>query len=476
MPTDQNIIKVDINDILPNKSQPRKVFNEESIKELAVSIKNYGILNPLLVRKITSGYEIIAGERRYRAAKMLGLKEVPVLVKNLSDNEVRELALIENIQRKNLNPIEEAEAFKEILSIKNINQEELSKKIGKSQSVISNKMRLLNLSSEAKEAILNGKISEHHGRTLLKLNEEEQNQLLNQIIEKKLSVKETEEIINKKNSKENIKNILNSIDIDNTDSNTFNDMEPEIKEKGEEKMNNNLSMGNFFPQMDNSNSNINNNLSNDTIMFNNSPIDTNQQFNNEISFNNDTTTVPLNTLNQEPTISTIDSPINSNVQIQENVDISTPQSNINHPEENNTFIGQGLQTSIPNNNRGFEINIDNEPVLTQPLYNNQESIGIPQINNLSIDTTSQPTLETPLFTNPIAPPEVDNIELTEPSISQDIQNNNILTETTINPLPTIELSPIDTVKNAINNLNNPNIMYKEYNNENEYCIIITIKK
>lgn len=460
MQTDQDIIKVNINDIVPSKYQPRKVFTEDSIKELALSIKNYGILNPLLVRKISSGYEIIAGERRYRAAKMLGLKEVPVIIKDLPDNEVRELALIENIQRNDLNPIEEAEAFKEILSTNNITQEELSTKIGKTQSSISNKMRLLNLSNEVKDAILNGKISERHGRTLLKLTEEEQNQLLTQIINKKLSVKETEELISKKNSKENIKNILNSIDLDTTSSNTFNDTEQKIKEKGEENMNNNTGMGNFFPQLDNLNQNMNSNLNNEPIMFNNSPIENTNILNNEpVPFNNNTTTVPLNTLNQEPAISTIpnlvDNPttpgiINEHQEMPYNTDINNspiePQINIETVSNDNPSM------TIPN------INIEIETPQQMP----QESLNTPslEINNEPINKNISDMPDKPLF--------ADFNQPTTVSIQEQSQAPTVV--------ESIETPPLDKIKTFISGLNDEHINYKEYNNETESCIIITIKK
>ena len=182
MQSENTIIIVNINDIVPGKYQPREIFEEEAIKELAVSIKAHGILNPLLVRKTSSNYEIIAGERRYRAAKLLNLQELPVIVKDISDDEMAELALIENIQRKGLNPIEEAKSYKEILSLKNITQDELSKKIGKSQAFISNRMRLLNLSEKVIDALLNNKISEKHARTMLRVPTlEDQNQLLEEI-------------------------------------------------------------------------------------------------------------------------------------------------------------------------------------------------------------------------------------------------------------------------------------------------------
>lgn len=424
MATDANIIKININDILPSNLQPRKFFDEESIKELALSIKTYGILNPLLVRKQNDKYEIIAGERRYRAAKMLGLTELPVIIKEVDDKQLQELALIENIQRNNLNPMEEAESYKEILTLSNITQEELSQKIGKTQSSISNKMRLLNLNEEVKTAILNGKISERHGRAILKLNKEEQSQILEEIINKKLSVKDTEEIINKKTSQENIKNVLNSIDLDNTTSNTFKDTIKEIKDKGEE-MNNNIGMGNFFPQIDNQNMNNNNNNTN-TIMFNNTPMETNNSNIVGNQFSTNTTTVPLAELNQEPTISTI-------------------------PLQNETTIEPTSTDSDIN-----LINNTNNPIPQQENLNN----GIGLMN------------DKPLFTsNPV--PSVENIP-TMPL--NELPTESITLESSTIPLNQVEESTLDKIKKFISSINDVKLNIKEYNNEKENCIIITIEK
>lgn len=438
----ENIIKISVNDIFPSKYQPRKVFSEESIKELALSIKTYGILNPLLVRKTPQGYEIIAGERRYRAAKMLGLKEVPAIIKEINDKELAELALIENIQRNDLNPIEEAESYKEILTLNNITQEELSTKIGKSQSVISNKMRLLNLSEKVREALLNRKISERHGRTLLKLNNDEQNQVLEEIISKRLSVKETEELINKKTSKENIKEALNSIDIDNKISNTFNDTIKEIKEKGEDNMNNNIGIGSFFPQMNNSNLNMNNENENNTIMFNNTPMDTSIPSEDTIQFNN-TNTVPLNTLSQEPTINTLS--------LQEEQVQTNP----------NTESDINIMTNNNNNNNNSFIETEPQPMISPIEQNIQTQMpGIGMMN------------DAPLFTSTPTPSveEQYTIPVNEPQSAQTIP-----TPEPISPVVS-EVSSVEKIKNMISSLNDEKLSYKEYSNDRENCIIITIEK
>ena len=200
---DENIIKINIDSLIPSTNQPRKIFNAESLKELSESIKEYGILNPILVKKKFDKYEIIAGERRVRAAKLCGLNEVPAIVKDISDDKITEIALTESIQRENINPIDEAKSYKSILETTHTTEKQLSKMIGKSQSYISNKLRLLNLPKEITDAIINRQISERHGRTLISVkNKDKQITLLNAIIKEKLSVKELEKRINQKEEKE----------------------------------------------------------------------------------------------------------------------------------------------------------------------------------------------------------------------------------------------------------------------------------
>ena len=164
---DEQIIKVSLDKLYPNPHQPRKIFNEESIRELAESISEHGIIQPLVVKKIGSEYMIIAGERRFRAAKVAGLAQVPVIVKDMDEQKIREISLIENLQREDLNAIEEAEAIAELMSSYDMTQEELAKKLGKGRSSIANSVRLLNLPEEVKEALKEGKLTAGHGRALL---------------------------------------------------------------------------------------------------------------------------------------------------------------------------------------------------------------------------------------------------------------------------------------------------------------------
>lgn len=193
---EKEIVNLFIDDILPNRFQPRLTFDEKALNELADSIRQHGIIQPLVVRKLDDKYEIIAGERRYKAAQLAGLQKVPAIVMNLNDNESAEVAVVENIQRKDLSALEEAESYKKLLDKGYLTQEQLANRMGKNQSTISNKLRLLGLSPEVKEALLNGKISERHARSLLNLkNAEDQKQVLEKIISSKLTVRQTDDLI-----------------------------------------------------------------------------------------------------------------------------------------------------------------------------------------------------------------------------------------------------------------------------------------
>ncbi len=182
--------------IEPNREQPRRMFEEDSLLELADSIKQYGVLQPLLVQKKDDFYEIIAGERRWRAAKLAGIKEVPVIVRKYTEQEMVEIALIENIQRENLNPIEEAMAFKRLLTEFSLKQDEVAERVSKSRTAVTNSMRLLKLNEKVQQMIIDDMISTGHARALLAIDDEEQQYILaNKIFDEKLSVRETEKLI-----------------------------------------------------------------------------------------------------------------------------------------------------------------------------------------------------------------------------------------------------------------------------------------
>ena len=189
-------VKLRISEVEPNRDQPRKKFDEDALLELAESIKQYGVIQPLLVQKRDDYYQIIAGERRWRAAKIAGLKEIPVIIKELSDQEIVEVSLIENIQRENLNPIEEAQAFKRLLVEFNLKQDEIAARVSKSRTAITNSIRLLKLDERVQKMVIDDMISTGHARTLLAIEDKElQYKTAIQILDEKLSVREVEKLV-----------------------------------------------------------------------------------------------------------------------------------------------------------------------------------------------------------------------------------------------------------------------------------------
>ena len=221
---DQNsTVTLKISEIEPNKDQPRTEFDDKSLSELAESIALHGVLQPLLVRPLMyGGYQIVAGERRYRACRMAGLTEVPVVIRELDDRETMELALIENLQRENLTPVEEAKGYKTLMDTYGFTQEEISSSVGKSRSAVANSLRLLNLPEEITEMVTEGKISGGHGRALLSLEDKELIiKAAKEIVEKDLSVRQTEKLVKKiksenKNTpvkKENKSNFLKEVEL-----------------------------------------------------------------------------------------------------------------------------------------------------------------------------------------------------------------------------------------------------------------------
>lgn len=224
MKTGEQMMK--INMVEPNREQPRRNFEEDALLELADSIKQFGVLQPLIVRKRNDYYEIIAGERRWRAAKIAGVKEVPVIIKDYNEQEVVEIALIENIQRENLNPIEEAMAFKKLLEEYHLKQDEVAERVSKSRTAVTNSMRLLKLNEKVQQMIIDDMISTGHARALLAIDDLEQQYILaNKIFDEKLSVRETEKLIkelkNPKKAKEK-KKVENSF--------IYTDLEDKMKE------------------------------------------------------------------------------------------------------------------------------------------------------------------------------------------------------------------------------------------------------
>lgn len=227
----EQMIKVSM--IEPNREQPRRMFEEDSLLELADSIKQFGVLQPILVQKKSDYYEIIAGERRWRAAKLAGIKEVPVIIREFTEQQAVEIALIENIQRENLNPIEEAMAFKRLLEEFSLKQDEVAERVSKSRTAVTNSMRLLKLDQRVQQMIIDDMISTGHARTLLAIEDGEQQYILaNKIFDEKLSVRETEKLIKelKNPKKEKVKPVIENDFI-------YRDSEEKLKSKMGTKVN-----------------------------------------------------------------------------------------------------------------------------------------------------------------------------------------------------------------------------------------------
>ena len=228
MEMNRKVVELSIDDVLPNRFQPRIKFSEDAITELSNSIKEHGVIQPIVVRPIGDKFEIIAGERRYKATCMAGLQTIPAIITDLNDKDSAEVALIENVQRENLTPIEEAISYKKILDMGYITQEALATKLGKTQSTIANKLRLLNLDDEVQEALLKEKISERHARSLLKLTDKEiQKQMLRKIISERMPVRKADEEIDRIINGEKIMEENNNLE-------TFNE-QPEIIEPTQEQ-------------------------------------------------------------------------------------------------------------------------------------------------------------------------------------------------------------------------------------------------
>ncbi len=468
---ENNEIKyIDLVDIIPNRLQPRTEFDEDKLNELATSIKQYGIINPLLVRKVGNKYEIIAGERRFKAAKIVGLERVPVIISNMDERTSAEVAVIENIQRQDLSALEEARSYRKLLDQASITQEQLAAKMGKSQSTIANKMRLLNLCDEVQEALDNNQISERHARSLLQLkNIDDQRNALEKIIKERLTVKATEnlvkEILQAKTlnsveetiptslppANENFTNKIYGNDIVSIADLNKKELEKENDNMNNEQntqMNNNMPNigvtnqqpndqvqqpafgGRFFPSLEDSEVNVN--LANpfaqqqpaqaQPMMANLVDTPTPQQppvAPTIPSFVTDSTTVPssntvsLDSLNKEPVMPTIN-PLQQNFESP----ISEPVNNIvAEPIINPIASSAPTPGPIPESqpNPLFGNNIPEpqpQPEPTIPNLPNMESSSFgPMTPNM--ETPVQPTMSTPEPTAPVVPEPI----IPEPAVA-----------------------------------------------------------
>ncbi len=226
-------VMVNINKVEPNRNQPRKNFDEDALLELAESIKQFGILQPLLVQDKDTYYEIVAGERRWRAAKLAGIKEIPIIIKNLTPQEIVEISLIENIQREDLNPIEEAIAFKRLLTEFNLKQDEVAERVSKSRTTVTNSMRLLKLDGKVQQMVIDEMLTTGHARALLSIEDHDlQYTVAQKVFDEKLSVRETEKLVKKimKGNQTGTKNTEINDEERNRLSVLYHDLEEKMKE------------------------------------------------------------------------------------------------------------------------------------------------------------------------------------------------------------------------------------------------------
>ena len=494
--TEENVVKLNIDLLIPNPYQPRKQFNDNSLKELALSIKEYGILNPILVRPKGDKYEIIAGERRTKAAKLLSLTEIPAIVRNINDEKMAEIALIENLQRENITPIEEAMTYQTILKNTNKTEKELSEMIGKSQPFIANKLRLLNLPEFVKNALINKKISERHARSLLtEKNEKKQHYLLEKVINEKLTVKELEQLIKENKITEAE---LNSVVGEEKESLEESDL------KKEEKESDNMNNGNFFPNVNNTPDMNNNQASLNSMNM--------QAMTNNFTYQPEQPIAPMPEMTPaEPAQNVQPAPtpeLTPVIPTPEPAPVTPQVDNniqpISNPIENNEV--QVLQNTVPSTPEMAPVMpIAPEPPVIEeaapiadiPLFNNvtpeinqpadQGIVGqptveiipptVPEIGQPQVaDTTLQPEL---VSATPVVPPMGEaplfNPELAVPVTPQP-------TPTPVEPENTFEvpiaqeqgLPTVDKYSQLTDFLTNAGIEYKAYSNETNKCIIIEL--
>lgn len=453
MNMEKEVLILNIDDVLPNRFQPRIKFKEENINELAESIKEHGVIQPIVVRKISDKYEIIAGERRYKASILAGKTTIPAIVTDLDDKNSAEVALIENVQRQNLTPIEEAISYKKILDMGYINQTDLAEKLGKTQSTIANKLRLLNLDEEVQEALLNEKISERHARSLLKLDKNKQVEMLNRIISERMTVRKTDEEINKilnNNSEEkqevNIPS-LNKVDENNSEIEVLNFDLDEQESSKENELEKTMKIPPITEKEVNNTMNENQNI-------NSIP-----ELNNQVQDNNFNTENVLNNQVQ-----------NSNIN-NENT-LNNQNSNINEIPSVNSFNAQEIP--VENQNNTFNNNTINVPNLNQQNLNNNQ-IEVPNViqqesnNNVSeiSDNVSQNLNNTEnQFNIPSEP-------IIEPETNQDssfnVQNNNFNFSQQLDVTPSEDdnISPVTPVEEVNVGQNPIDIASLPSNNQQE---------
>lgn len=437
MNLEKEIFDIALTDIMPNRFQPREIFDDDSLLELAESIKQHGVIQPIIVRKIGDKYELIAGERRYRASAIAGKETIPALVRDIDDKEAAKIALLENLQRKDLTPIEEAKTYQTILKLDNITQDELAQNLGKSQSAIANKLRLLNLDEEVQTALLNSQISERHARSLLSVDNETQKQLLNKVLNERLTVRQLDEEIMKitgkmPESEEQEQNVFFNHNIDSSISDIPSEMQNNI--------NNETPINAINPD---------NNLNENNIY--NEPINTPY------------TSTNINTNIEEQPNNNLNNVNNVNNNIPKNY--NEPQMNIPIEQTEQNLVNN--QVELQNNSQNFEPEIPQqpnqinniEPVHTENIFDKlrvkQEPVE-KQINTENI--ISENNLQTPNTTT---------------IINSEVNNN----ETNYNNIYDLRFA-INNFRQAVQNTEKFGFKVKseEIDEPNSYKIIIEIDK
>lgn len=532
MTLSSQVIQLNISDIISSKNQPRKIFDTTALDTLCESISKYGIIQPLIVRKINDKYEIVSGERRYRAAKKIGMLTIPALVGEFNDVECMELSLVENLQNKSLNPLEEGKAFKKILDTSNMSIEDLEKNTSVSKDRIQEKIKLLDLDKEVQKALLKNDISESHAKLLLKLDLTKQVEVLNKIINDKLTVKETNDYINSILKEEvnemnsNMSSALNSLNIDSKPSNVFND-EINVIEKRNDNMNNNQNMffGSNFQSLENqsvnmntqSNNNINQNqqmgLNNNQVgsminiptpSFATGPVPTPNSYVEPTpivpptpvdmpSMTYQTPIMPGQGINEsEPQEQPI--PVNPfmNLENYNSTPQPTPQPAVNM-EQPVSFMEQSVSNPEPINQFTNPVPPVVNPFATQPMQPEMNPTPVQPISmhkpeNNQFVAKPQPTINT----EPSMPFMEQPTSVPEPTPMPELNNNNN-NNTVPNPFAMPEQTPtatqptmtevqldnaISEVRMAVKNLENRGITVKLVENDlgTSYQIVVEIQK
>lgn len=407
MNLESGVLQVHIEDIIPNRFQPRLTFDEQGLKELSDSIKEHGIIQPLVLRKLGDKYEIIAGERRYKAAQMAGLTTVPAVIANIDDNKSAEVALVENVQRRDLTAIEEARSYKNLLDKGYLTQEQLAKRMGLSQPSIANKLRLLNLDEEVQQALLDEKISERHARTLLTLPDKEaQKEWLHRIINERLTVRQLDLEIKK------------------------------MKASGElpddEEGNGEVPLVSQIPSIEDIKANAV-----DITMANKAPVTTPTQPVETLEMLEEVNPVASTPLQANP-FPTFDSTPKMPEQSSFTTATSIPEFNIATPNSASTFVTNENLTSPTDANKFFNFGQTEEPPKEPaPLPSFNADANMPS-NTGNLEVFDAPTMDNSFVTNPTAPSPMDGIAVaTQPANNEIKPINNSFTNINTN----VDLSP-----------------------------------